>query len=125
MMRWMIAGLIAAAVAGCKAHEAKPTRAEDANVSAAGMHDGRPLIVQIVSRRETVIVTAGPREPLYSVRSTDGRELVANATLEELRTKHPEIYRRVEPSLAVDASVNGPGPRKMGGVMIDASDARR
>src|SRR4051812_43206703 len=120
MIRPMLLGVIVSVI-GCSAQHAKAPTASKPAMSQA-IHDGAPVIVRIVSRDQTVIVTSGPHEPLYSVRSADGRDVVANATLDELRTKHPEIYQRVEPSLAMDASQNGPTPPKKR-VIIDASDA--
>ena len=61
-------------------------------------------IVRLVGQHQTIIVTSGPEGPLYSAQTTDGRSIVANATLEELREMHPEIYRFIEPGVAVDAS---------------------
>jgi hypothetical protein len=67
-------------------------------------------IVRLVGQHQTVIVTSGPDGPLYTARTADGRTLVANASLAELRTQHPEIYRSIEPAMAVDASLEGSRP---------------
>ena len=69
-----------------------------------------PVIVRLVGQHQAITVTSSPHGPLYTAQTADGQTIVANATLDELRTDHPEIYRFVEPSLAADASVNGGAP---------------
>ena len=71
-----------------------------------------PVIVRLVGQHQTVIVTSGPDGPLYTAQTADGQTIVANASLAELRTNHPEIYHFIEPSLAADASVDGGAPRQ-------------
>src|SRR5688572_19503094 len=65
-----------------------------------------PVIVRLVGQHQSITVTSGPDGPLYTAQTADGQPIVANATLEELRADHPEIYRFVEPGVAADASVN-------------------
>src|SRR5438105_10489259 len=52
-----------------------------------------PIIVRLVSRSQTLTVSAGPQAALYSVRSADGQLLVSQATLDELRIQHPQLFR--------------------------------
>ena len=75
------------------------------NPRAEAVHalDGNPVIVRVVGRHQTITVTASPNGPLYTAATNDGRVLVAAATIERLRTEHPEIYRQLEPSMAVEA----------------------
>jgi len=61
--------------------------------------DGRATIVHLVNRSEVVTVTAGPKGPLYSATTQDGKLLVSGATLEQLREKLPEVYRRLHPAI--------------------------
>src|SRR5688572_5254609 len=61
--------------------------------------DGRPTIVHLVNRSEVVTVTRGPKGPLYSATTQDGKVIVSGATLEQLREKLPEVYRRVHPAI--------------------------
>jgi hypothetical protein len=70
------------------------------------------VIVRLVGQHQSITVTSGPDGPLYSAQTADGQPIVANATLEELRADHPEIYRFVEPGVAADASVNSGAPRQ-------------
>jgi hypothetical protein len=63
------------------------------------------VIVQLKGQHQIVTVTAGPDGPLYTAQTTDGKTIVANATLAQLRTENPDVYRFIEPAMAADASV--------------------
>ena len=64
-----------------------------------------PVIVRLVSRAHTITVSAGPAAPLYSAQSADGKAIASNLTLEQLQDRHPALYQRLIPVVAVDASV--------------------
>jgi hypothetical protein len=102
MSRFACIGIIL--IAGCAQHQ--PARVAASPPASAESPTGLE-IVRIVSRDQTVIVTAGPHGSLYSVNDADGRTLVANASLDELRDQHPDIYRLLEHGIA-DASVDAP-----------------
>lgn len=109
-------------VAGCAAHPPKPVATKSINESAAAPQG--PVIVRLVGQHQTVTVTSGPDGPLYTAQTKDGRTIVANATLAELRTQNPEIYQFIEPAMAMDASIDGARPRQersgsTGGVNAD------
>ena len=89
-------------LAGCAAHQPKPVAAKPDLAAPQG-----PVIVRLVGQHQTVTVTSGPDGPLYTAQTTDGRTLVANATLAQLRTENPDVYRFIEPAMAADASVDG------------------
>jgi hypothetical protein len=57
------------------------------------------VIVQLVGRDKVVVVTRGPAGPLYSATNHAGDVLVADATLNELRDRAPEVYLFLFPSL--------------------------
>ena len=61
--------------------------------------DGRATIVHLVNRSEVVTVTTGPKGPLYSATTQGGKLLVSGATLEQLREKLPDVYRRLHPAI--------------------------
>src|SRR5690242_3296571 len=108
MTRFAIVGsmLIGVTATGC-ATANRPPAATAAPVKVAP--EGKE-IVRLVGQHQTVIVTSGPDGPLYTAQTADGQTLVANASLAELRAQHPEIYRSIEPAMAVDASVEGSRP---------------
>src|SRR5688572_17657147 len=70
-----------------------------------------PMIVRIVGRHQTITVTAGPAGPLYSAATTDGKAIVAGATLDELRDRHPAVYRQLHPGIAVKGDDDGGSTR--------------
>jgi hypothetical protein len=65
-----------------------------------------PVIVRLVGQHQTVTVTSGPDGPLYTAEDANGKMIVANASLAELREGHPEVYQFIEPSFAAESSVN-------------------
>ena len=110
-------------IAGCAAHrpqKAVATAPDDVATAPQG-----PVIVRLVGQHQTVTVTSGPDGPLYTAQTADGRTIVANATLAQLRTENPEVYQFIEPAMAMDASVDGAGRPKQersgptGGVSSD------
>lgn len=64
-----------------------------------------PIITKIVGRHQTIVISAGPKSALYSIQSPTGQLLLANASFEELRDKHPEYFRYIQPLVANDATV--------------------
>jgi|SRR6185312_16534332 len=93
--------VLALALAGAGSHH---PRAATAGVRLA--QPPEPEIVRLVGRTHTIIVTAGHRGPHYSVSTASGQVLVSQATLEDLRLHHPDLYRLVEPATVLDASVD-------------------
>ena len=63
-----------------------------------------PVITRLVSRSQTITISAGPDCPLYSATLANGTRVVANLTLEELHDQQPALYRQVQPGIAVDSS---------------------
>lgn len=87
-------------LAGCGMH-ARPA----ASAQVAPTAPQYPVITRLVSRGQTVVVSAGPRSPLYSVQSPQGTLLVSNVTLEQLRDDHPDYFRWIQPMVANDTAV--------------------
>ena len=86
------------AAAPAKAPARAPAAEAQANVA-----DDYPMIVRLVGRHQTIVVTAGPKGPLYSAERADGTQIVAGATLDQLRRDHPEVYQQLIPSIATPA----------------------
>ena len=101
-----------------------------------------PLIVRLEGRHYSVSACSGPSGVVYTAHGRDGKVIVANASLDELRQRHPEIYQQITPGIAEkgegdagrrttsdaepDASVDGPmGRRDVGArgtlLMMDAN----
>lgn len=110
-------------VTGCSRQSKAPTTGR-AGAAAAPAAEEYPLIVRLVGRHYTVSASSGPDGVLYTAEGNDGKLVVANATLDELRLRHPEIYQQILPGVATqgdgentrrrdtaeDASVDGPIP---------------
>ena len=95
--------LLAVVLAGCGHQPAAPPQPIAVQ---------RPVIVQLVGRDKIIIVTKGPKAPLYWVKSMSGEVLVADATLEEMKTRYPGIYQQIESAIApcstrIDAESSG------------------
>ena len=80
-------------------------RASVARVVPAMPAAAEPVIVRLVGRGQTITISAGRGQSLYSVTDPAGRVVVSRATLEELRVSHPEVYRQVAPGFALYAGL--------------------
>jgi len=58
------------------------------------------VIVRLVGRHYTVTASSGAHGVVYSAAGADGRAIVANASLDELRLRHPEIYQQLIAGIA-------------------------
>ena len=102
--RILVAGaLLPAVLSGCAPRHTPDQRARTNPPEPIIASAHYPVIVRMVARNQTITVTAGPHGPLYSAATAAGRVLVSNVTLEQLRTTHPDVFRQVEPTLALDA----------------------
>ena len=122
---------VALAAGGCSSNaKARGVRAADAKAAREAAGDAEyPLIVRLEGRHYTVSASSGPDGVVYSAASRDGRQVVANASLDELRQRHPDIYQQIIPGIAekgegsessrrtatdaageADASIGGPVP---------------
>jgi len=93
----LLATLVALAAfvgGGCAAHPKPPAAA------AARAEPQYPVIVRLVGRHYAVTASSGPTGVVWSAQNADGRTVVANATLDELRKSHPEVYQQILPAIA-------------------------
>ncbi len=101
--RLNVLGLGIVLLAGCSATPANlsvpnsPASAEGAEAQLAAC----PVIVRLVGRRETLTVNAGPSgQPLVSIQDEQGRYLARGLTMDQLRDREPDTYRRLVPGVA-------------------------
>jgi hypothetical protein len=92
-------------LAGCTSAARQPVAARPAPSSTAQEQPEYPVIVRIVGRAQTVTVSAGPECALYSVKSAEGKLLVSQATLDELRARHPEVFHWIQPMVANETAI--------------------
>ena len=64
----------------------------------AGANNGK-VIVRLVSRTHDISAISTPQGVRYSAVDKSGHVLVTNATLDDLKTQHPELYRQLAPTL--------------------------
>jgi hypothetical protein len=69
-----------------------------------------PAIVRLESRHYSINISAGPRCPVYSITNSAGESLVSNISLEDLRTKHPDLFNLLAPALAPKATASAATP---------------
>ena len=81
-----------------------------------------PLIVRLVGRHYTVDACSGPDGVVYTASTNEGRAVVANASLDELRQQHPDIYQQILPGIAEQGEPrNNPNRRSASDAELDAS----
>ena len=81
-----------------------------------------PLLVRLVGRHYTVDACSGPAGVVYTASTNEGRAVVANASLDELRQQHPDIYQQILPGIAEHGeSRNNPNRRTASDAEPDAS----
>ena len=73
-------------------------------MAAVGTHgqDGK-TIVRLASQHNDISVIATDHGVRYSATDKSGRVLVSNATLDDLKQQHPDLYRQLAPATC-DAS---------------------
>ncbi|NHC35470.1 hypothetical protein [Scytonema millei] len=73
-------------------------------LSTTARAENRQIITQLELRDRTVKIISGSHGLNYSVFSQDGTVLDANLNETQLAEKHPELYEKVRPAVAKDAS---------------------
>ena len=64
-----------------------------------------PMICRLVSRTQTLTISAGPDGAVYSVQNAAGKTLLANASREELRLRHPDLSHQLETGIADSSAI--------------------
>ena len=72
-----------------------------ANPVAAKPDPKNPVIVHIVSQKETVTVSSSPNGLLYSLKDANGRLMIADATADEFQELQPQLYQNIKHYIAV------------------------
>ena len=113
----LVVGALALA-AGC-ASRAKAPAARAAQAPPAA--EQYPLIVRLEGRHYSVSACSGPQGVVYTAHGRDGRTIVANASLDELRQRHPGIYQQILPGIAEKSDDSNAGRRTTSDAEPDAS----
>ena len=67
----------------------------------------------IEKRDRTITIKAGPKGPVYSVKTTDGKVLFENVSAEQLRAQAPELHEFLKSAVAGTDGKNVKNGRKM------------
>ena len=59
-----------------------------------------PIIGYIEKRGKTITIKAGPKGPLYSVKTTEGKVLFENLSAEQLRAQAPDLQEFFKTAVA-------------------------
>jgi hypothetical protein len=68
----------------------------------AQMKKELPVICRLVSREQTITISAGPNGSVYSVQDSKGQTLLSYATRDELRKSHPDLSRQLDSAIVAD-----------------------
>lgn len=121
----MWSGVVSLAVAGLAVSQdksqprspAKANSSQQAQTStpAATVKAGAefPVVGFIEKRDRTIIIKAGPKGPVYTVKTTDGKVLYENLSKEQLSAQAPELGEFLKTAVAGSAGKKG--------VAVDAS----
>jgi hypothetical protein len=60
-------------------------------------------IVRLVGQHATMTISSSATGPVYSATDARGKAMVRNATLEQLRANHSELYRQINPAICAQA----------------------
>jgi hypothetical protein len=104
MQSFGIAGILLGCVgmAGCAPHSEPATQASAAPTTGAT----GPVIVRLVGRNYSVVISAGPKAPVYTIRNAQGQLLAQNLTLQELRQDHVDLYDQLAPAISPEGTVS-------------------
>jgi hypothetical protein len=80
-----------------------PKPSSNGNTNNAAVSDF-PIIGYIEKQDRTITIKSGPKETIYSVKSTDGKLLCNNLTLDQLRAQSPGLHEFVKTAVAGNIS---------------------
>ena len=86
---------------------AKPDRNATGITSPAPNSD-YPVIVYLERRGQTIAVKAGPKGPIYSAKTAEGKVLFENLSAEQLRAQAPEVHVFIKSAMARSNEKSGP-----------------
>src|ERR1051325_9689090 len=78
-----------------------------------------PVIGYLEKRDRTITIRSGPKGPVYSVATKDGKVLFENLSAEQLKAQAPELHDFIKTGVA--SSISAPGMKKGARIKLDAS----
>lgn len=90
---------------------AKPTKPPPAQASVPATNvvpaSGYPVIGSLETRGRTIVIMAGPKGTVYSVKDAQGKVLFENVSAEQLRAQAPELHEFIKNSVAGAGGAGG------------------
>ena len=77
----------------------QPTRPAAA-VTNAAPRSAFPVVGYLEGRGQTITIKAGPKGPVYSAKTAEGRTLFEDLSTDQLRAQAPEAYRLIKTGVA-------------------------
>ena len=112
---FVLIGLIAAALAQEKpAQSSSPSKLASAQEKSAATTPDLRVVGYIEKRDRTITIKAGPKGPVYSVKTAEGKVLFENVSAEQLRAQAPELHEFIKGAMAAGS----------GGKKREKTDAR-
>ncbi|HHY84585.1 MAG TPA: hypothetical protein GYA07_03485 [Verrucomicrobia bacterium] len=115
-MRKLVAGTMAALLAltlVALSQNQRPGSTNAVNRGVAAAKSAPPatnsayvVIGHLEKRDHLITVKSGPKGPVYTVATKDGKVLMESASKEQLRAQAPELYQMITDAVALDARVN-------------------
>lgn len=102
-MRYVLPIAIFPLLAALSCTHAPARRASSPPVASTSRFDAadNPIIVRMVGRNKTLIVSSSSQGPVYSVSNPAGQILLSQGSLDDLRRLYPELYRHVRSALVL------------------------
>jgi hypothetical protein len=66
------------------------------------------VVGRLVLRDYQVTMTIAPSGTRYTIATSDGTELAANLSIEELRSRYPQVHDQLEPAIAAPKPIQQP-----------------
>ena len=90
---------------GSTAKTSAEPKASTVSTNKAAARETYTVIGYLEKRDRVITIKSGPKGPVYSVATKDGKVLFENVTAEQLRAEAPELHRLIKTGVAGDARV--------------------
>jgi hypothetical protein len=99
-----LAGLALSQDKGVTPTTQRPQKQKAGKAASSGAPTPRPgdypVIGYLEKQDRTITIKSGPNSALYSVRTADGKALLENVTLEQVRAQAPELHEFLKSAVA-------------------------
>ena len=77
-----------------------PTKRPAAAVTNAAPQSAFPVVGYLEGRGQTITIMAGPKGPVYSAKTAEGKILFENLSADQLRAQAPEAFQLIKTGVA-------------------------